>query len=97
MSQEKPSKIQLRVVVPNKIVVDAEVDEVQLPGLDGYLGILPGHEPLNVALGEGEIAFRRGGEKETYSVKGGFAEITSQGVLVITASGEDEIERPFEE
>lgn len=97
MSEDMPSKVKLRVIAPNKILVETEVDEVELPSLDGYLGILPGHKPLNTAIGEGEITFRQGEKKESFSVRGGFAEITPHSVLVITESGEERVERTFEE
>jgi F-type H+-transporting ATPase subunit epsilon len=88
MSQNIPSQIELKVVVPTKMLVDTEADEVELPGLEGYIGILPGHRELTVALGEGEITYRRGSHRESFSVQGGYAEITPTKILVISTEKE---------
>lgn len=97
MSQNSHSRFQLKIVTPTDLLVETEVDEVELPGLDGYIGILPGHRPLNTALGEGTITYREGNKEEQFSVRGGYAEITSVNVIVITELSEDGIDRPSEE
>lgn len=66
MSQNIPSSLQLKIVTPGKLLVETEAEEVQLPGLDGYLGILPGHRPLVTILGEGEIIYRKNTEEEHF-------------------------------
>ena len=52
---------QLEIVTPEKLVVKDEAEEAQIPGKNGYLGILPGHAPLISELGVGEITYRKGG------------------------------------
>jgi F-type H+-transporting ATPase subunit epsilon len=79
-----PSCLRLRVVTPRRLLVDAEVDAVSLPGLDGQLGILPGHRPLMAALGRGPVEFRREGRDERHEIDGGYAEIHSDRVLIFT-------------
>ncbi len=49
---------QLEIVTPEKKVVATTAEEVQIPGKNGYLGILPGHAPLITELAVGEITFR---------------------------------------
>jgi F-type H+-transporting ATPase subunit epsilon len=79
-----PARIHLHVVTPRRKLVDAEVDEAWLPGLDGQLGILPGHRALMVALGKGAIRYRQGASEESFEVEGGTAEIMPDRVLVFT-------------
>ena len=85
MSEEKTHRLHLHVVTPRRLLVDAEVDEARIPGLDGQIGILPGHRPLMLALGKGPVIFRQGTDEETIEVEGGTAEIVSDRVLVFTA------------
>jgi F-type H+-transporting ATPase subunit epsilon len=85
MSEEKACRLHLHVVTPRRLLVDAEVDEARIPGLDGQIGILPGHRPLMLALGKGPVIFRQGTVEETIEVEGGTAEIVSDRVLVFTA------------
>ena len=63
---------------------EVEADEVTLPGLDGQIGILPGHRPMVAALGEGTLTYRAGGESEEREIRGGYAEIGPDRVLVFT-------------
>ncbi len=79
-----PARLRLRVVTPRRSLVDAEVEFVSLPGLDGLLGILPGHRPLMTALGRGPIELRCGGRDESYEIDGGYADIHPDHVLVFT-------------
>jgi len=54
------TEIHLTIVTPERSLVDERVDEIQLPGAEGYLGILPGHAPLFTELKVGELGFRKG-------------------------------------
>jgi F-type H+-transporting ATPase subunit epsilon len=96
MTNNMPSSIQLKVISPRKLLVDEEVQEVSLPSLEGYVGILPGHRPLILALGEGDITYRLAGREERLTVRGGFAEVLPEKVLVFTKSIEDETQQPAE-
>ena len=58
-----PTKISLTIVTRDRRIVDAQVDEVILPGTDGELGILPGHTPLLTVLKVGVLAYRKGEER----------------------------------
>ena len=94
MNQGLPSFLRLEVVAPRKLLVDEAVQEVSLPSLEGYLGILPGHRPLFIALGKGRITFRAAGKEKGLSVQGGYAEIQPDRVLVFTELVEDENRKP---
>ena len=74
---------QLEIVTPEKMVVRDSAEEAQIPGTNGYIGILPGHAPLITELGAGEINYRSGGQKHRYSVAWGFAEVLPDKVTVL--------------
>ncbi len=96
MTQKLPSSLRLKVIAPRKLLVDEEVQELSLPSLDGYLGILPGHRPLFLALGKGRITYKIAEKEEILSVQGGYAEVLPERVLVFTELSEDETEKPIE-
>lgn len=84
--------LQLQVVTPEREVVQTEADEVQLPGSEGYLGVLPGHAPLITLLKTGVLSYRRAGTEQALAVSTGFAEISNDRVSVLA----DSAERPGE-
>ena len=79
---------QLEIVTPEKKVVDTSAEEVQIPGKDGYLGVLPGHAPLITELGVGEISFREGATEQRLAVAWGFAEVLPGKVTILAESAE---------
>jgi len=79
---------QLEVVTPEKVLVKDTAEEMQLPGKDGYLGILPGHAPLITELAIGQMTYRNGGETHTFSVAWGFAEVLPDKVTVLAELAE---------
>jgi F-type H+-transporting ATPase subunit epsilon len=92
MSDKIPSSIKLKIISSNRLLFDGNVDDVTLPGLDGYLGIFPGHRPLFTALGEGELAFQKSGRKRKFPVREGYAEVTQESVLVFIDPRKDKNE-----
>lgn len=83
-----PSHLTLELVTPERSVAVETVDEVEIPGADGYLGVLPGHTPLLVTLQVGELWYRQGGRKTYLSVAFGFAEILPDRVRVLADTAE---------
>jgi F-type H+-transporting ATPase subunit epsilon len=83
-----PSQLTLEIVTPDRAVAHAEVDEVEIPGQDGYLGVLPGHTPLLTSLKVGEMWYRQGGERHFLSVAFGFAEVLPDRVIVLARMAE---------
>lgn len=79
---------QLEIVTPEKMIVRDNAESVQIPGLDGYLGVLPGHAPLITELGAGEIAYRADGQSHHFSVAWGFAEVLQDRVTVLAETVE---------
>jgi F-type H+-transporting ATPase subunit epsilon len=78
-----PKSLALEIVTPDKPIVHDDVDEVQLPGWDGALGILPGHTPLLAMLGPGELWYRKGHEKTYFVLDFGLAEVLPDRVAIL--------------
>ena len=79
---------QLEIVTPEKKVVETTAEEVQIPGKNGYLGILPGHAPLITELSVGEITFRENSTEQHLAVAWGFAEILPNKVTILAETAE---------
>ena len=79
---------QVRIVTPDREVVRDEAEEMQIPGREGYLGILPGHAPLITELAVGEISYRKGGQTHYLSVAWGFAEVLPDKVTILAETAE---------
>src|SRR5271155_377908 len=90
-----PGQIQLEVVTPARQVLSALVDSVEIPGKDGYLGILPGHAPLITELGIGVLSYVESGQTRYLTVIEGFAEVLADRVIVLAEGSErsEEIDR----
>ena len=89
-----PTSIDLQIVTPERMLVHEQVDEVEIPGVNGYFGVLPGHTPLLAALSVGELWYRRGQDKAYLSVVEGFAEVLPDRVTILARLAEhaDEID-----
>ena len=83
-----PDTFQLEIVTPEKMVVNEAAEEAQIPGLNGYLGILPGHAPLISELGVGVITYRAGGVTKNLAVAWGFAEVLQDKVTILAETAE---------
>jgi F-type H+-transporting ATPase subunit epsilon len=83
-----PTHLDLQIVTPDKLVVREQVDEVQIPGSEGYFGVLPGHTPLLASLAVGELWYRKGSEKTYVSIAFGFAEVLPEGVTILAQLAE---------
>lgn len=78
----------LEIATPTRLVLAETVDEVVIPGLEGYFGVLPGHAPFLTTLGIGEVTYRRGRDERHLAVAGGFAEVRNDKVIVLADSAE---------
>ena len=79
---------QLEIVTPEKKVVETQAEEIQIPGKNGYLGILPGHAPLITELSVGEITYRENSTEQHLAVAWGFAEVLPNKVTILAESAE---------
>jgi len=85
-----PEAIELIVVTPERQLLRQSVTEVQLPGADGYLGVLPGHAPLMTEIGIGELSYHDAAGKESahLALVRGFAEVLPDRVTVLAETAE---------
>ena len=88
--------LELEVATPERELVREQVSEVQLPGKEGYMGVLPGHAPLLGLLGIGTLTYVVGGARRSLSIHGGFLEILEDHVRVLADLAEraEEIDVP---
>jgi F-type H+-transporting ATPase subunit epsilon len=81
--------IQLQVVSPERQLVDEQVTEAQVPALEGYIGVLPGHARLLSALKPGGVlTYQAGGQEKALAVYGGFVEVLPDRVRVLADAAE---------
>lgn len=87
---------QFEIVTPDRMVAQDQAEEMQIPGKNGYLGILPGHAPLITELSVGEISYRLNGVTEHLAMAWGFAEVLPDKVTILaeTAERAEEIDVP---
>jgi F-type H+-transporting ATPase subunit epsilon len=83
-----PTSIQLHIASADRSLVNETVDEVQVPGSEGYFGVLPGHTPLLATLGAGELWYRQGQEKHYMAMAFGFAEVQPDRVTILAEIAE---------
>jgi F-type H+-transporting ATPase subunit epsilon len=83
-----PTHIDLQIVTPERMLVQEQVDEVEIPGSEGYFGVLPGHTPLLASLAVGELWYRKGQDKTYLSIAFGFAEVLPDRVTILARLAE---------
>jgi F-type H+-transporting ATPase subunit epsilon len=83
-----PTSIELQIVTPDKLLVREAVDEVEIPGTEGYFGVLPGHTPMLASLAVGEMWYRQGQEKTYLSLAFGFTEVLPDRVTILAQLAE---------
>lgn len=90
--------MQLQLVSPERMLVDEQVDEVQIPGLNGYMGVLPGHAPLlSELMPGGVLTYKSGAGLKVIAVFGGFVEVQGDRVRVLVDAAERKEEINVEE
>ena len=65
--------LHIEIATPEKLVVNRQADYAEIPGKDGYMGILPGHAALLSELAHGKLTLTTAGKTESFTVTGGFA------------------------
>ena len=78
----------LEMVTPERLAYSEYVDSVQVPGIEGELGILPHHAPLISMLGVGELRIRKGGVEESFAIFGGFLQVRPDKVVVMAETAD---------
>jgi F-type H+-transporting ATPase subunit epsilon len=80
--------LKLQIVSADRSLVNEVVDEVEIPGADGYFGVLPGHTPLLAVLGLGDLWYRQGSETHHLAIAFGFAEVQPEAVTILAQVAE---------
>ena len=83
-----PQHLNLQIVSGERSLVNEQVDEVEIPGSEGYFGVLPGHTPMLAMLGVGELWYRKGGVTHYLSIAEGFAEVQPDRVTILAQIAE---------
>jgi F-type H+-transporting ATPase subunit epsilon len=78
----------LEIVTPERLAYSDTVDAVNLPGVEGELGVLPHHAPLVSMLGVGELRIRKGGSEESFAIVGGFLQVRPDKVVVMAETAD---------
>jgi F-type H+-transporting ATPase subunit epsilon len=78
----------LEIVTPERLAYSDTVDAVNLPGIEGELGVLPHHAPLVSMLGVGELRIRKGGAEESFAIVGGFLQVRPDKVVVMAETAD---------
>jgi F-type H+-transporting ATPase subunit epsilon len=80
--------IQIEVVTPERLVVNDTAEYIEIPGMTGYIGVLPGHAPLITELAVGEISYRTGAQTKRLAVAWGFTEVLPNKVTILAETAE---------
>jgi F-type H+-transporting ATPase subunit epsilon len=83
-----PQHLHLQIVSGERSLVNERVDEVEIPGSEGYFGVLPGHTPMLAMLGVGELWYRQGTVTHYVSIAEGFAEVQPDRVTILAQIAE---------
>jgi len=75
--------LHIEIATPEKLVVDRQADYAEIPGKDGYMGILPGHAALLSELGAGTLSVTSGGQTRSFMITGGYVEVRDNHVRVL--------------
>lgn len=77
------AKLHFSLVSPQRELFAGDVDQVDAPGAEGDFGVLAGHAPFMTTLKEGQVRVYADGKTRTFDVRGGFADVTPEGLTVL--------------
>lgn len=88
------SKIEIKIIKPDGVIVAGEYDQVIIPGVDGDFGVLPGHTPFITKIRPGVISLINSNQKDEYAIHDGFITVENDKVSVVcdTIEHKDEID-----
>ncbi|VAW07808.1 ATP synthase epsilon chain [hydrothermal vent metagenome] len=76
-------KLHFNLVSPERELMSEDVDQVDIPGTEGWIGVMPNHAPLMATLAPGMVRIRTGSDEKLIFVRGGFAEISAEGLTLL--------------
>lgn len=83
------AKLHFSLVAPERELYAGDVDQVNAPGAEGDFGVFAGHAPFMTTLREGPVQVIDGGTTRTFTVRGGFADVTPDGLTILAESAEE--------
>ena len=86
-------KLHCALVTPEREIFSGEVDQVDAPGTEGDFGVLAQHSLFMTTLSEGDVVIHNGATKRIFKVRGGFADVTGEGITILAESAEEYIEK----
>ena len=84
-------KLHFSLVSPERELFSGAVDQVDAPGSEGDFGVLAGHAPFMTTLKEGRVKAYDGDDVRVYEVRGGFADVTAEGLTILAEHAEEVI------
>jgi F-type H+-transporting ATPase subunit epsilon len=84
-----PARLHFSLVSPERELFSGDVDQVDAPGSEGDFGVLVGHAPFMTTLKEGRVKAYDGDLTLTYEVRGGFADVTPEGLTILAEHAEE--------
>lgn len=87
-SLAKNMKIKFKIATPERVVYEAEVDQVTLPTKMGEITVLPDHLPIVSSLSAGEILIKKDGQETPLAVSGGFIEFNNNQMAILADTAE---------
>ena len=88
MPSAGPKSIRLEVITPERVVVGEDTQSIIVPGVQGYLGVLPGHTPMVASLRIGVVKYKQGGSFRRVAVSGGFFEVAKDKAVILAETAE---------
>ncbi len=83
------AKLRFSLVAPERELYAGDVDQVNAPGAEGDFGVFPGHAPFMTTLREGAVEVIDGSARRTFTVRGGFADVTPEGLTILAEHAEE--------
>ena len=77
------AKLHFSLVAPERELFSGDVDQVVAPGAEGQFGVLAGHAPFMTTLIEGDVVVLDGAARRVFSIRGGFADVTPDGLTIL--------------
>ena len=77
------AKLHFSLVAPERELFSGDVDQVVAPGAEGQFGVLAGHAPFMTTLIEGDVVVVDGAARRVFSIRGGFADVTPDGLTIL--------------
>lgn len=88
MPSAGPKSIRLEVITPERVVVGEDTQSIIVPGVQGYLGVLPDHTPMVASLRIGLVKYKQDGSFRRVAVSGGFFEVAKNKAVILAETAE---------